>query len=353
MHCQRYADQTPIQCQSCVNLMSIQGRLGPNPPIQCQFWANPAINHQYADPIPIQCQSGTNLPIHHQSTNIMATEDQYINLPTHHQSNSMIPIHQGITNPPIQCQSSENLTLNANTGLIHRFNANTPPSTNPESISQFNVSSWPIHHQSTKPLPILDQSTKLTTIDKFYYFIPILDQSSNPWAILPSKSLTIPPTQTTHHHTTKPLTFTTLHLSQGINRWHSNHPDWRSIGTRHVNNGPIQCTIPHLVKGTSTIRDRPKCLSGWWFRESILNDVPLKRQSMLTFSQSQTNMSIQCQSTNPLSISDQFIAQHVNPSPIGKLIVNQIPPHSDRPSNTHPRPICQSITNRLPILANL
>ena len=141
MHCQRYADQTPIQCQTCVNLMSIQGRLGPNPPIQCQFWANPAINHQYADPIPIQCQSGTNLPIHHQSTNIMATEDQYINLPTHHQSNSMIPIHQGITNPPIQCQSSENLTLNANTGLIHRFNANTPPSTNPESISQFNVSS--------------------------------------------------------------------------------------------------------------------------------------------------------------------------------------------------------------------
>ena len=185
-------------------------------------------------------------------------------------------------------------------------------------------------------MPILDKSANPSQINQSRTNLSISQPITNP--SIKCRCSTIPPTQTTH--TTKPLTFTTLQLSQGINRWHSNHSHWRLIGTRHVNNGPIQCTIPHLVKGTSTIRDRPKCLSGWWFRESILNDVPLKHQSMLPFSQSQTNpMPIHCQSqTNSLpntSILHQLanwlsiryhptridhqthiLAQYVNPLPI-------------------------------------
>ena len=164
-----------------------------------------------------------------------------------------------------------------------------------------------------------------------------------------------------HHHTTKPLTFTTLHLSQGLNRLHSNHSHWRSIGTKHVNNGSIQCTIPHLVKGTSTVRVRPKCLNGGWFRESIHNYVPLERQSLLPLCHSQTNVSIQyqsvtnlwpiCQSNANLKSICQFI---INPSIRYRSWTNPAIHHQSITNPPIPRqtlthlPICQS--NELPIM---
>ena len=118
-----------------------------------------------------------------------------------------------------------------------------------------------------------------------------------------------------------------------------NHSHWRSIGTKHVNNGSIQCTIPHLVKGTSTVRVRPKCLNGGWFRESIHNYVPLERQSLLPLCHSQTNVSIQYQSvTNLWPISQS----NANLKSICQFIIN---PSIRYRSWTNPAIHRQSITN--------
>ena len=123
------------------------------------------------------------------------------------------------------------------------------PSANLGPIHQ-SISNQPIQRQSFTNLTISDQSLPIfqSSVGRTRTILPIHHQSVNPLPIL-------------------------------------------------VNPGSIQCTIPHLVKGTSTIRVRPKCLNGGRLRESILIDVPLERQSLLPLRQSQTNVSIQCQSS--------------------------------------------------------
>ena len=79
------------------------------------------------------------------------------------------------------------------------------------SLSHQNTDPIPIRCQSGTHLPILHQSTNI---------MPIEDQSINLPTHHQSKNMTYGANHWPfHQHTTKPLTFTTLNLSQGINRW--------------------------------------------------------------------------------------------------------------------------------------
>ena len=106
---------------------------------------------------------------------------------------------------------------------------------------------------------------------------------------------------------------------------------------------PIQCQsnanpflIPQLVKGTSTIRDRPKCLNRGRFRQS--NPVPI--------CQSQINLPIQCQSWNNPPVHHQSFANH---GPIDHRPISSSNADPAIHQSTNPGSITTQSANSLPI----
>ena len=103
------------------------------------------------------------------------------------------------------------------------------------------------------------------------------------------------------------------------------------IGTGHANLTPIRVTMPRLVKGTSTIRVRMKCLSESTSTMCHSSASPCCHSA---------NPRPMCQSNaNHLPISDQS----ANPMPTLNQSVNS---SSIRQSDTDPGPIQQSIANQ-------
>ena len=105
--------------------------------------------------------------------------------------------------------------------------------------------------------------------------------------------------------------------------------DYVNYASIQANQTPIQVTIPHLVKGTSTIGDRPKCLNEGRLRQSMFNEMPLQFQSLLF------TLPIQCQSWNNLPIqctSVQMQMHDIYPSyfQIGTECVNSASIHANK-----------------------
>ena len=186
----------------------------------------------------IQCQSYANLvPFSRQCIPI--------------QCQSIPILRQSNVNP---CQLTSVRTDNA--GIVE----GTSTIEGPTSLGTAWFDPQPFPCQSkTNPIPIFNQSTNLMSIVK---------QSAYPSPII------------------RPSRF--------IIRWNSNHPNWHSIGMGHVNDIPIRVTIPHIVKGTSTIRSR--LLSG---RHQFRTTFRCRHTSP----QYANRVQIWCPSdTNPLSI---------------------------------------------------
>ena len=148
-------------------------------------------------------------------------------------------------------------------------------------------------------------------------------------------------------------------ISQAKTRASQISKSYFQIDTAYVNSAsiqanqtPIQVTIPHLVKGTSTIRSQ--LLSGrHHFQTTVrcphnVNPRTIKCQSIIsmmpTVRQSIANpVPVNCQSiSNAVPTRCQYGA-NVNSGPIQQSIINMPILYQ---SNANPGPICQSITNQ-------
>ena len=173
----------------------------------------------------------------------------------------------------------------------------------------------PIHQSNANPKQILGQYIQHQSTDPS----PILIHTANPPILVNS---------------CQSLKFTLFSVSK--TRFSQIAKSYFQIDTAYVNSAsiqanqtPIQVTIPHLVKGTSTIGERPKCLNEGRFRQSMFNEMPLQFQSLLF------TLPIQCQSWNNLPIqctSVQMQMHDIYPSyfQIGTECVNSASIHANK-----------------------
>ena len=149
---------------------------------------------------------------------------------------------------------------------------------------------------------------------QYFSTLPTLNLSANPSCVPISQSIansiSIQIRQASHHF------FAHLHSHYQYMTLKPSPLEWHLIGRGHANTRPIRVTFPHLVKGTSTTGERPKCLNGGRFRQPIWSSTKrqsrwrhissLQQQNIFNskHSQSRATRSIPCQS-------------NVNPIPIG------------------------------------